>query len=134
MIKRRVSIVLFHDGKGNILIQNRKNINKKASRDYGFFGGGIEEDETIEQALLREIKEELGIELENFSHFRTYSEVLEELDLELERNMFLAPFPDLKKLNIQEGELFTTTFKDGLNLNMTPGDIKLLKEIHETLK
>lgn len=134
MKKRRVSIVLFHDGKENILLQNRKKINKKGSRDYGFFGGEIKETETIEEALLREIKEELGISLENLKHFKTNKEIKEELGIELERNMFLAPLPDLEKLNVQEGELFLTTFKNGFNLNMTQGDMELLKEIYEKTK
>ena len=39
---------------------------------WDFFGGHVEEGETPDQALLREVKEELGIELETFRFFRRY--------------------------------------------------------------
>ena len=67
MIKRNVSIILFYDDYGNILLQDRKDI-RKHNEEYGFFGGKIEENETPEEALKREIKEELGIDLEKISN------------------------------------------------------------------
>jgi 8-oxo-dGTP diphosphatase len=39
---------------------------------WDFFGGHVEEGETPEQALVREIKEELGISLSNWKFFRRY--------------------------------------------------------------
>jgi mutator protein MutT len=41
---------------------------------FGFWGGGLEEGETFEQGLIREVKEELGVyikesEVEFFSHY-----------------------------------------------------------------
>ena len=39
---------------------------------FGFFGGSIDGDETPEQALLREIKEELNITFKDFWHLGNY--------------------------------------------------------------
>ena len=60
--KRRVSVLIpFKIRQGKILVYLQKR-SKDAPRlpDYfGFFGGGIEGNETSEEALRREIKEEL---------------------------------------------------------------------------
>ena len=49
---------------GKILLQFRDtNDETKNPGLWGIFGGGIEEKETPEQAIIREIKEELGIKL-----------------------------------------------------------------------
>ena len=40
---------------------------------WDFFGGHLEAGETPEQALVREVKEELGIELADWKFFRAYT-------------------------------------------------------------
>ena len=40
---------------------------------WGLFGGGIDQGETPEQALVREIDEELGLAVQSFSLFTTFS-------------------------------------------------------------
>jgi mutator protein MutT len=51
---------------GKILVMNTKSTNK-----FAFPGGGVDENETLEQGLKREIKEELGINahIGKFVHF-----------------------------------------------------------------
>ena len=64
MKSRRISVVIFYDN-GKILLQDRTGHKSKCKR-YGFFGGGIERKETPEQALVREIKEELDYDIKDF--------------------------------------------------------------------
>ena len=58
------AIALFYDSSNKkLLLQNRASIPKKEPL-WGFFGGSIKENETKEDALLREIKEELNLKLD----------------------------------------------------------------------
>ncbi|OGM30237.1 hypothetical protein A2630_03370 [Candidatus Woesebacteria bacterium RIFCSPHIGHO2_01_FULL_44_10] len=54
--RKKVAAVVI-DGKGNFLIVNLKTYSEK---DWNFPGGGIDPGETEEEALLRELTEELG--------------------------------------------------------------------------
>lgn len=132
MEKRKVAIILFVD-KDRILLQDRREISKHGE-EYGFFGGKIEHDETPEQALKREISEELGIDIKEFKIFKSYHQVIKEINRDVVRNVFLAPMPNIKDLKVEEGSLALMSFKDSFKLKMIPGDVDLLKEIHKSLK
>lgn len=133
MIKRKVSVILFLDDNGNVLLQDRKSMSKHGE-EHGFFGGKIEEGETPDQALAREIKEELGIEITNFKLFKHHKKIIAEKGLDLEWFLYTAPMPDLNKINVQEGKPEVMKFEDSFGLNMFQGDIELLKEIYNSLK
>ena len=51
---------------GGFAFMHRKDVNKRTDIQeyYTFPGGGLEEGETLEEGLKREIKEEFGIEIE----------------------------------------------------------------------
>ena len=63
MERIRVSgIIPMNDG---FALMHRKNVqNKEISEYYTFPGGGLEDNETYEEGTKREIKEELGIDIE----------------------------------------------------------------------
>lgn len=128
MKTKKVSVILFYK-KGIILLQDRRNISKHGE-EYGFFGGHIEPNETPEQALLREIKEELNFEIKNYKFFKNYKQTIPELGLKVERWVYLSSMPDIKKLKVSEGKPKLIKFKDSFNLKMVPGDVELLKEIY----
>ncbi len=129
MEKRNVSIVLFiKDNK--ILLQDRRGISKYGE-EYAFFGGGIENGETRDEALKREIKEELSIEIKNFKFFKRYSHIIKKLNKEIVRNVYVSSMPDLKKLNVKEGKIALMDFKDSFNLNVAEGDNEILREIYD---
>lgn len=60
--------LLIEDDKGNLLLQRRADDNT-----WGLHGGAIEVDEAVEDALRREVREELNIELDEISLFHIYS-------------------------------------------------------------
>lgn len=135
MKRRKISIVLFYDKDGNILLQDRKDFTtRRFEEEYGFFGGKMEAEETPEEALKREIREELNIDIKDFEFFKKYTQEFEDWGTTIERNVFLAPMPDLKNLKVDEGKPFITNFKEGFMLKMMPGDAQILQEIFTKLK
>jgi 8-oxo-dGTP diphosphatase len=68
MHTRNVSICVFYDKETkNIIIQERDKHSKMGEK-YGFWGGRIEEGESKEQALNRELKEELNYTPKNIQY------------------------------------------------------------------
>lgn len=61
--------ILIENGK--ILLIKRRTMPEKGK--WALPGGRIEDDETVEECLKREIKEELGIEVESMRLFGVYS-------------------------------------------------------------
>jgi len=71
-MKQIASIILEND-KGEILLYLRDNKPDIPFPDYwDLIGGHIEDGETPEEALVREVKEELDIELLEYSFFKKY--------------------------------------------------------------
>ncbi len=70
-IGRGAGIILIADN-GTILLQHRDRNNKWNQDSWSEFGGQIEEGETPEQAVKRELKEELEIELVDLKFFKKY--------------------------------------------------------------
>lgn len=60
------------DGEVYVFIQKRSEDSKRLPGYFGFWGGGIEGNETPEETALREAKEELGIEIKNLNYFNKY--------------------------------------------------------------
>lgn len=63
MIKAAGGCIVAKDTK-RILLQQRAASGSYA-RHWGFWGGKVEEDENVSQALLRELREEIDLDIEN---------------------------------------------------------------------
>jgi len=100
MKTRRVAVVIFYNDKNQILLQDRTGY-RRPGENYGFFGGGIENDETPEEALVREIKEELDYEISDFKFLGVFSGKSD--DLEVTMFTFISKINDLSKFKQKEG-------------------------------
>ena len=58
---------------GSLLFLRRKN--NPASGQWWFAGGRIHKDESLEETLHREVKEETGLEIESYRFIKAYSRV-----------------------------------------------------------
>ena len=65
-----VAAIIFFDGK-RLCVQRPENAREYVSLKWEFPGGKIEPGENREQALRREINEELDVEIENLEYFMT---------------------------------------------------------------
>src|SRR5689334_14488997 len=66
---RRAGALIIRDGK--ILLIHRK---KKGDEYWVLVGGGVEIGETVEQALVREVREETGLEVKTFDLLRVHED------------------------------------------------------------
>jgi 8-oxo-dGTP diphosphatase len=70
---KEIAMVLLFDRFNRLLIYLRDNKPEiPFPNHWDFFGGHIEEGETPEEALVRELKEELGVDLAHWNFFRRY--------------------------------------------------------------
>ncbi|OFY37447.1 MAG: hypothetical protein A2Z69_03370 [Bacteroidetes bacterium RBG_13_44_24] len=62
---RNIAAILLYNGDKKILLQHRSEDAERLPGYWAFFGGGINDNETPEEAVKREAKEELDYQLEN---------------------------------------------------------------------
>lgn len=95
MILREVVTCAFIDAVDRVLFQDRRGTSKFGLNwDYSFFGGSLENGESPQQALIREIREKLDFDLSryNFRHFRDYKGPFNEQIYTVE-HIYMAAFP-----------------------------------------
>ena len=70
---KEIAAIILENPAGEILLMLRDNKPSIPFPDHwDIFGGHVEEGETPEEALVRELREELDIELKDFTFFRKY--------------------------------------------------------------
>lgn len=132
---RRVALFVLKDETERLLIQHRSKDAKRHPDYWGFFGGGIEEGETPEEAVKREAKEELGIELKDLRFFRRYEQ--REEDGFHEKFVFVAPsnkpVEELKKRQEEGRDLEFITSKDLDNLKISEYSLAIFRDLFQEL-
>jgi 8-oxo-dGTP pyrophosphatase MutT (NUDIX family) len=99
MTKRIVSILIPYRLKGrslSIYLQKRSDDMERLPSFFGFWGGGLEKDETPKEALIREIREELEVDLDPdevlfFDHYEFLMSI---------KNVFLLDTPEEWEANV----------------------------------
>ncbi len=118
--ERNIATILFYTPERKILLQDRKSISK-FGEGWGPFGGSVEEGEFPEEAIKREIMEELEFELKDFRLLNRYNLYVNNLDgtrMKLFESVYISPFPGFDKLTLREG--------DGMEL-FEIGEVRKLK-------
>jgi len=129
IIGRGAGIILI-SAKGKVLLQQRDENASWNKNLWSEFGGQIEQGETPEEAIKRELKEELGIKIKELKLFKRYN--LERKEGIYEQFIFTAklnyPLKQLRQ-NQQEGKgLNLFSFKEIFNLRMADYTKKILED------
>ena len=121
--------VIFITDEKKILLEDRRRINKHGE-EWSFFGGSMEQRETHEQAMKREIKEEMGFEIDNYKYFKKYTFIpSNNPNLELTYHMYISQAPNINSLDIHEkGEIGEFYPEEALNLVITDIDKKIIRD------
>ena len=64
-MKRNIALIILYDSERRFLLQHRTSDAKVLPNYWAFFGGGIKNNETPEDAARRETFEELGYKIKN---------------------------------------------------------------------
>lgn len=101
--KRKISILIPYKIKNDkilVYLQKRAKDAKRLPAYFGFFGGGAEGNENPEEALRREINEEIDFISEEFKYFKKY-----EFSQSIKDIFILKVFDDFEnKITILEGD------------------------------
>jgi len=130
-MKPTYALICFYEG-DKILLQNRRSINNWNS-EWGMFGGHIEEGETDHQAIIRETKEELDIDLKekDVIYLGTVRAPIGGVYSSVYISPLAVKLEDIKVLEGDGCELFSEAQVDRLLLH--PGDIYRIKMVFNYL-
>jgi 8-oxo-dGTP pyrophosphatase MutT (NUDIX family) len=96
---------LLIEKSGKVILQKRdNNPDILNSGKITLFGGGVEELETIENCLKREMKEEVDINIINFEYFGLYEKRQSTHGDNCDCYVYLVRDIDIKRIKVNEGQ------------------------------
>ena len=101
--------------------------NKKRGLLWEFVGGKVEKGESKEQALIRECKEELDIEIEVESKFFSTKHTYPDININL--TVFNSRIVRSRPKLLEHNDLKWITKDEIPNYNFCPADVVILKKI-----
>ena len=124
-----VQVYLKKDDSYLLLYRNKKKNDMNEGKWIGV-GGHVEKGETIDQAVIREVKEETGLDVHSL---KCSGEVLFIND-DYQEMMYIYKIDDFSGdlIECDEGELKWIKIKDMLNLPMWEGDKAYLGKLEES--
>ncbi|MDD5770118.1 MAG: NUDIX domain-containing protein [Candidatus Gracilibacteria bacterium] len=102
---KNFSILIIYNENFEIFAHNRKSISK-VGEEWGLFGGSLETGESFEEALIRETKEELDIDITG--KYKYIGNTIFELEGHgvQKTNIYVVNFSniDMSQINVLEGD------------------------------
>jgi len=133
MAVRNVAVLLLYNDRREILLQHRSPDAERLPNYWAFFGGGIEGTESPEQALAREIREELEYAVNAprliVTHQVTYK------GQEILKYVFVEKYDTHQRLVLHEGQgMAWWRFEDLAGLLIIDHDRIALAQVREYLE
>ncbi|MEO0473388.1 MAG: NUDIX domain-containing protein [Bacteroidota bacterium] len=102
---KSIAAIILENHQQEILLYLRDNKDSiPFPHHWDLFGGHVEAGETVEEALVREVKEELDLDISDYQFFRRYQVTTEEAHPNV-KHVFYARIPHrLDELVLYEGE------------------------------
>ncbi|MBU0894819.1 MAG: NUDIX hydrolase [Nanoarchaeota archaeon] len=113
------AVCIIENNKGESLLQKKTMTYRKWPGVWTFFGGIVNPGESIEKAMSRELKEEIGVKLKVKFLFK--------FDFDSEVHVFYGKLNDVSKISLGEGCGFA--FFDRKEFNKVTRGNKFVKEI-----
>ncbi len=138
MKTRTIAIVVLYTEDKRILLQKRHSISKWGE-EWSFWGGGIDEGETKEQAARRELNEELDFDVPKLEYIGSVEKIMKHIkDMELWHityELFVTLISsDLRQFHVREGDgLGLFSLSEARHLKMAPIDGKALDIVESFL-
>lgn len=112
---KKIAAVILENKQGEILLYLRDNKpNIPFPHHWDLFGGYVEEGETPEEALVREVKEELDYDLKEYRFFRKYDCLEGDAHPNVKYVYVGKVDKPIEDLTLQEGEKLQFFSKDEL--------------------
>ncbi|MDO8436043.1 MAG: NUDIX domain-containing protein [bacterium] len=135
IIGKGAGIILIANN-GMILLQYRDKDNRWNQDSWSEFGGQIEEGETPEETVKRELKEELGVELVDLKFFKKYE--FQRKKGIYEQFVFTAslnyPLERLKKQQKEGNNLALFAYEKIKNLKMADYTKEILEDFFKSVQ
>lgn len=130
-MKRKGSSIIFINNKRQVLLFLRDDkVDIPYPNTWDIPGGHVEDNETPEQCIVREMREEIGIELNNFQLF---SKV--EFDDRIEYTFWKCEDLDINKITLTEGQcLRWFTEDEALNTVLAYGFNRIIADFFTNVR
>ncbi|MFH1439338.1 MAG: NUDIX domain-containing protein [Candidatus Woesearchaeota archaeon] len=141
MIEKNIGLMVFYDDTGKILLQKRT-LMSKHGEDWGYFGGRFEKGETPEQAMRREIKEELEFDVKEYSFLGKYKGIAKRIKppykiVNVIQHVFITKITtnEFESMTLHEGDdIQWFSLEKAKKLNMIPLDPKIIDDAEIYIK